>query len=490
MACSGRRHPLRRSPARWTTGELVARICRGGRYRATMSSASAAMRSSRCVTALTRSGTYGRADDSKPTVRCLPLGLMLLWTVQAQHAGATDRGDALDGDWVAGRVGRVGTFVRVAAWCTLGIAVALLVVTASFIPQRFKGERGIDEAIQIARKSSAVSSNAVPMALAADMVDHRERTVRLLATFDLSMAAEHFSGKSSTVVDESHPMTLLIAFENLLFPGQSTTAEAKVHRLGRTSVAVVVRAEMQPQRFPNDRSTVAAAITLTTPPGVTYDGSDSIPLSVVGARGPNLVDWRTNWIPSDSARGVPTAPASTRLELYRPGHVRNFAYGVAIFPTLLVVISAVSVVASRSARHTRTLPPFELFAAFLALFPLRQYLVPNDIPGITSLDHFLGMELAVIIIAAVLLGAWTIDRDIADGEASQGEEDVPRSLVQAAKHADEVEAAPSPRVRKSGSLANELGDNTTPRSLIAVAVVIFSAAVIKEAWRRARRTKE
>lgn len=153
------------------------------------------------------------------------------------------------------------------------------------------------------------------------------------------------------------------------------------------SSTVPISAETNPQAFPDDSYVVRATV-----------ASTGAPVSVSIQPNPSLVDWRMSTL--DNCGGC------VGMVFQRPAHVRFFVYGVALAPLLLGLSAALHWLNDRASRSA----PIELGAALLALLPLRDVLVPDDIPGITRLDHLLGGEVVLIAAAVAVVTAVTLWR--------------------------------------------------------------------------------
>lgn len=153
------------------------------------------------------------------------------------------------------------------------------------------------------------------------------------------------------------------------------------------SDTIVVTAQTNPQAFPDDLYRVEFAVTST-----------GAPVTVSLLPNPGLVDWRMSAL--DGCGGC------VGVVFSRQTHVRLFVYGVALAPLLLGLSAALHWLSDRNSRSA----PIELGAALLALLPLRDVLVPDDIPGITRLDHLLGGEVVLIAVAVAVVTAITLWR--------------------------------------------------------------------------------
>lgn len=153
------------------------------------------------------------------------------------------------------------------------------------------------------------------------------------------------------------------------------------------SDTVTVTAQTNPQAFPDDSYVVRLEVTST-----------GAPVSVSMLPNPSLADWRLSAL--DNCGGC------VGLVFQRPAHVRFFVYGVALAPLLLGLSAGLHWLSDRASRSA----PIELGAALLALLPLRDVLVPDDVPGITRLDHLLGGEVVVIAVAVAVVTAMALWR--------------------------------------------------------------------------------
>ena len=153
------------------------------------------------------------------------------------------------------------------------------------------------------------------------------------------------------------------------------------------SETVMVTTETNPQAFPDDSYRLELAFVST-----------GAPVSVSMQPNPSLVDWRVS--------ALEACGGCVGLVFQRPAHVRFFVYGVALAPLLLGLSAALHWLSDRSSRSA----PIELGAALLALLPLRDVLVPDDIPGITRLDHLLGAEVVLIAVAVAVVTAMALWR--------------------------------------------------------------------------------
>jgi hypothetical protein len=98
------------------------------------------------------------------------------------------------------------------------------------------------------------------------------------------------------------------------------------------------------------------------------------------------------------------------LVVRRPDRVVLYTYALAFLPPLLLVaLLAWQLLRPDRARgapapHEMT---FGLAAILLALLPLRQVLVPADIPGLTTVDAIFALEIGLLLSAALAWAHWS-----------------------------------------------------------------------------------
>ncbi|MGW5010576.1 hypothetical protein [Micromonospora sp. NBRC 110037] len=169
-----------------------------------------------------------------------------------------------------------------------------------------------------------------------------------------------------------------------------------------------------PQAFPNDvydLSTASAILEL--PAGISYrvgDGATArlvqqLSFGIALSQGDKLVDWTVEpgyaiSRPSEGFAQIADLSGSVR----RPTEYTISVYSIAAAP-LLLGIAAAAENWRRRRESPRSSPSLELAAALLAMLPLRQVLVPSDIPGLTRLDRLLAVEVVAIVAMIVLPAA-------------------------------------------------------------------------------------
>jgi hypothetical protein len=171
-----------------------------------------------------------------------------------------------------------------------------------------------------------------------------------------------------------------------------------------------------PSRFPNDEYLANLGVVLRWPAGTRlvtphrFDASWGIPdddlrteevdLTAAAALGDRIA--RTNTVIRSE---YPGGWSEGLIVLQRPSRVRLLVYAVALSPLLLAASAAMLWTNARRAAERSSAAPLELAAALIAILPLRQVLVPADIPGLTRLDYLLSVELVAMIALFALTAA-------------------------------------------------------------------------------------
>lgn len=171
-----------------------------------------------------------------------------------------------------------------------------------------------------------------------------------------------------------------------------------------------------PISYPQDEYRTRFRLTFTAPDGVPlptlfdrtrYGRELAIAMTFIQLD-PNLRDWVLDQEDNNQdqprfGERVPNLDGSVVFTISRSDKTLAYVYGIMVLPLLIV---AGYLVATRrmasSWRDTQT-SPLELAAALLAVITLRQVLIPPDIAGFTTLDKWLGIQVAAI--TAVTVGS-------------------------------------------------------------------------------------
>ena len=218
------------------------------------------------------------------------------------------------------------------------------------------------------------------------------------------------------------------------------------------STTVNIPVEATPQSFPHDRYNLKIIDAyLTTPEGTwlryqykTAKGKQvrrttEWPIGLGIAWGDRLVDWRLkpSLSTSVSKASYGTYGVNVRSQLVRPLGLILFVYSIALAPALLGFSYLLRT--RRKGDGEDGISPLELGAAFIALLTLRQVLIPSDIPGITLLDRFLGIEIVVLVAIAVA----TLSRRSRPLDASTGSPSQPETADGSPSQPETADGSPS-----------------------------------------------
>jgi hypothetical protein len=165
-----------------------------------------------------------------------------------------------------------------------------------------------------------------------------------------------------------------------------------------------------PLAYPHDWYTADTMVEVVLPPGLSLgvvmeDFGTLVPFTLFVNAGTELGDnvLRVNHRTVKVSYGPlmrNLSFASIQLVFTRDPQTQFFVYGVSVVPFALFIVLLTFVPTQRGDQLWNVL--FGIGAGFLAVLPLRQVLVPDEVPGLTRVDFILGAELTVMV--ALFLG--------------------------------------------------------------------------------------
>jgi hypothetical protein len=336
---------------------------------------------------------------------------------------------------------------------TLLVAAGLLALVAigSGIAALYQFMPAADDTNGVAERLGDLISNyhttyhiAIPFAsivLAVQASDPKERTVTATIQADffdnsLPNSIPELINSDGHVIDPQDSQFTRSALTLTLYcwPSGEVVTSFPLSRMSQPLdqyAQINIPVEATPQSFPHDRYNLTILYaTLTTPEGTwlryhykTAKGEQVArtnywPIGLGIAWGDHLVDWRLNSsLAVTSKQSSNDYSVDVSSQLARPISLILFVYSIALAPALLGLSYWLR--ARRKGGGDDGMSPLELGAAFIALLALRQVLIPSDIPGITLLDRFLGIEIVLLVAIAVATlprRSRSLDASVASGE--------------------------------------------------------------------------
>lgn len=185
----------------------------------------------------------------------------------------------------------------------------------------------------------------------------------------------------------------------------------------RADVPLELPLVSRPQTYPNDWYALDVMIEVVLPPelalGVDADDFGTmVPFTLFVEAGTELthtslgISHDTVDVPYLS-RMYPISFARVLVLVTRDTNTQLFVYGVSLLPLALFFVLLTLLRTQRSDQLWDVL--LGIGAGFLAVLPLRQVLVPSEVPGLTRVDFILGAELTLMVALFLLLRAHSWD---------------------------------------------------------------------------------
>jgi len=316
----------------------------------------------------------------------------------------------------------------------IALAVTGVILTSfNFIPVKdtaATASDGLDDSVKEYHQNHADTFPFTTIVMAIRGVNSADRT--LLATVELDFLDQD---QYPEFVDAATGKTVSLDDDRLIgkpFALRLTTYSGEVvvnfaakdiaqSSIQRATLALPV--EGSPQSFPNDSYNIAVSATIATPRGILlrirYNAKSvttfRMPVAFAVANDDRIVDWRISAesVISTAAYSPNFIHATVRSTMRRPLGFLLFTYSIALAPALLGIAFLVRIRNSSGQWRSET-SSLELGAALIALLTLRQVLVPTDIPGITRLDKFLGLEIVALVTITAIMATRIRQSDVSD----------------------------------------------------------------------------
>jgi hypothetical protein len=175
-----------------------------------------------------------------------------------------------------------------------------------------------------------------------------------------------------------------------------------------------------PRRYPFDwyfvrggLSVLISDASVTLPAGTLASGNTELPFTVTVSRAPDIAPFEVRvsatpvqrWVRDASNNRVLTSARQIEIGFERAVGARWYVVIVASIPLLLALLLTITLLAPPS-KETKQVGPEALtgvFAALLAILPIRLVLVPADVTDLTLVDYWLGVEMAILAGIACLV---------------------------------------------------------------------------------------